>query len=210
MAPIFRKVALKNLDAAEHMDHLIQVTTPQKWLILTGLALILASFAVWSVFGRITATSGAVGILTQGSPANPTDFPGAEILHALLYLPTPKAHQIRRGMAVRLVADGISKEHHGFLMGNVSDLRQVDPNRVDQGERTASWTQALKKEKAYTEIEVSLDKDVDSASGLRWTLHGGPPLAPEPGTRIMGEIVLYQKRPIHMIFHLRPEAGGLE
>ena len=50
---LFREQAVASQGKPERLDVLLQVTAPHEWLILAGLALILAGAGVWSVFGNI-------------------------------------------------------------------------------------------------------------------------------------------------------------
>lgn len=81
---LFRQVALKRLSSPEELDSLMQVTSPQGWLALAGIAVLLASVGVWSVAGRvptklmgqqcILVKNGGVNILTTSASGRLSDL----------------------------------------------------------------------------------------------------------------------------------------
>lgn len=65
--PLFRKVALERLSTPEQLDQLMEVTSPRTWLALSGLAVIVITALIWSVFGDIPRKVQGNGIfLTTG------------------------------------------------------------------------------------------------------------------------------------------------
>ena len=50
---IFREKSLKKVSSPEQMDEYIRVTTPSVWIALIALALLLAGFLIWSIFGTM-------------------------------------------------------------------------------------------------------------------------------------------------------------
>lgn len=62
---IFRKVALERLSSPEQLDQLMQVTTPQGWLALTALGVLLATAVAWGVYGSIPTEATGAGILIR-------------------------------------------------------------------------------------------------------------------------------------------------
>jgi HlyD family secretion protein len=64
--PLFRKSALDKLASPERLDVLMQVTSPQGWIALLTIALVLAGAIGWSVFGRIGERVNGHGMLIRG------------------------------------------------------------------------------------------------------------------------------------------------
>lgn len=62
---IFRKVAVERLSSPEQLDHLVRVTSPRGWLMLTGLGLVLAVALYWSIFGTLATQAGGQGVLVR-------------------------------------------------------------------------------------------------------------------------------------------------
>ncbi len=50
---IFREKSLKKVSSPERMDEYIHVTTPSVWIALIALAVLLAGFVIWSIFGTV-------------------------------------------------------------------------------------------------------------------------------------------------------------
>jgi HlyD family secretion protein len=63
---LFRKSALDKLASPERLDVLMQVTSPQGWIALWTIALVLAGAIGWSVFGRIGERVNGQGMLVRG------------------------------------------------------------------------------------------------------------------------------------------------
>jgi HlyD family secretion protein len=62
---IFRKVALERLSSPEQLDQLLQVTSPQGWLALGALGVILLTSLGWGVWGTIPTEATGEGILLR-------------------------------------------------------------------------------------------------------------------------------------------------
>ena len=50
---IFREKSLERVSSPEQMDEYIRVTTPSVWVALIALAVLLAGFLIWSIFGTM-------------------------------------------------------------------------------------------------------------------------------------------------------------
>ena len=64
MTNLFRKKAIDRLSSPEQLDKMIPITQPSTWLIVLGLFIIFVSVLVWAIFGQITETYTAQGIVT--------------------------------------------------------------------------------------------------------------------------------------------------
>jgi HlyD family secretion protein len=60
---IFRAVALERLSSPDRLDRLITITTPQGWLALLSVCLLIVCVAVWSIFGAVPTRIAGHGIL---------------------------------------------------------------------------------------------------------------------------------------------------
>lgn len=61
---LFRKKALAHKGQTEPLNHLLRVTAPHEWVIVWGLAVVLAGIVAWAVFGSIEQKVSADCILT--------------------------------------------------------------------------------------------------------------------------------------------------
>ncbi len=62
---VFRKVALERLSSPEQLDQLIWITTPQGWLALGSLILLILAALMWGIFGSIPTEAVGTGILLR-------------------------------------------------------------------------------------------------------------------------------------------------
>lgn len=63
---IFRKAALEKLSTPEKLDQLIQIISPNSWLILFTIGLVFSTAIGWSIAGRIKTNIDAKGVLIGG------------------------------------------------------------------------------------------------------------------------------------------------
>lgn len=81
---LFRQVALNKLSSPEELDSLLQVTSPQGWLALGGVAVLLATATLWAIFGKvptklvgqqcILVKNGGVNVLTTAANGRLSDL----------------------------------------------------------------------------------------------------------------------------------------
>jgi HlyD family secretion protein len=64
--PLFRKAALDKLSSPERLDVLMQVTSPQGWVALLAIGVILVLTIVWSIFYSIPERIDGQGIIIRG------------------------------------------------------------------------------------------------------------------------------------------------
>lgn len=62
---MFRKAALDRLSSPEQLDLTMRVTSPQSWIALTGVGLLLVAVVVWSVVGTIPTKVQAQGVIIR-------------------------------------------------------------------------------------------------------------------------------------------------
>jgi HlyD family secretion protein len=60
---IFRASALQRAASPEELDHLVGITKPSDWILLTVVAVALVAAIVWGIFGRIPSRVSGQGIL---------------------------------------------------------------------------------------------------------------------------------------------------
>ncbi|MBN3878736.1 MULTISPECIES: NHLP bacteriocin system secretion protein [unclassified Nostoc] len=64
---LFRKEALKRASSPEELDQIMQVVSPQKWLPLFTVGLLVTAGLFWSILGRIPITVTGTGIIVYPS-----------------------------------------------------------------------------------------------------------------------------------------------
>lgn len=81
---IFRKKSLDRISSPEQLTDYIKVTNPGVWLLLGGIAVLLAGICVWGVFGRLDTVVKTVAVSDKGS--------------VVCYVGEEKAEKLEKGM----------------------------------------------------------------------------------------------------------------
>lgn len=69
MADLFRKSSIEKLSNPEQLDRSIKIISPMSWLALLGVALVIVSTLIWSLFGVLPTTKSVTGILVSSENA---------------------------------------------------------------------------------------------------------------------------------------------
>jgi len=62
----FRAVALQRAASPEQLDHLVQITKPSDWILISVICVALVAALVWGVIGRVPTRAAGEGILISG------------------------------------------------------------------------------------------------------------------------------------------------
>jgi HlyD family secretion protein len=62
----FRAVALQRAASPEQLDHLVQITKPSDWILISVICVALVAALIWGVIGRIPTRTAGEGILISG------------------------------------------------------------------------------------------------------------------------------------------------
>lgn len=127
--------------------------------------------------------------------------PNASLV-AYLFVPAAEGKQVTVGMPVQLSPSDTSPQDVGLLQGHVTRvlaypvdaqriaLLTVQPHLVDQFLQNGS----------QIEIDVALDVDSRTSSGLKWTNGAGPTTSVTGGTVASGSVIIGRERPISLLF----------
>jgi multidrug efflux pump subunit AcrA (membrane-fusion protein) len=164
---IFSEEALSRLRSPERLDSLFSVTQPVTWMALTMLFLLTASIVLWSVYGVLSESVGAVGmIVDSGGVANVYHDVGGKLTEVL----------VRPGMRVKK-GDVVARLSEPSLMSDIITSRQNIPlstNRQQVESRLSNfdalvnkWYQSEAVISAYDGIvsEVPVDEGTVVAPG---------------------------------------------
>jgi hypothetical protein len=167
---------------ADPLDQLVFVGGPHAWPTVLALALLLAAFTLWGFFGRMTTRIEGRAVLRSelASPGGPPK------LDAVVYVNGEEVHRIRPGMLVHLAPAAVSPERWGYLIAEVSSIRQVTPT-------------AAKTPTASYEVVAHLLPDLSSPSGTTWTTGRGPAERWTDNRSAMAFILVDAGRPIEKI-----------
>lgn len=190
---IFRKAALERLSSPDRLDELMQVTTPQAWLLLVVIVGLLAGAILWSVLARVPTTVQGDGILritAVGSDDGQDTEATQDSIEAVIFVSLVDAQGIEVGMRAEVTPLTVSTQEHGFLSGTVT---QVEDITLDESEIQAGVT-------SISQIEVVIRLDTaETPTSLAWTLGEGPDATLYSGTPILAEIITDEERPIELI-----------
>ncbi|HML48083.1 MAG TPA: hypothetical protein PKE04_15180 [Clostridia bacterium] len=110
---LFRKRSLERIASPEQLTGYIRVTSPNVWIVLTAIAVLLIAVLIWSVFGALTDTLQVQVLVSDG---------------AVCYVNGDIAQRLSAGMPVRLgEADGILREVAARPLSS-SELREALPD----------------------------------------------------------------------------------
>lgn len=110
---IFRKVALERLSSPEQLDQLMQVTNPQGWLALAGLAALLVAGLLWGIFGAVPTEAAGEGILLRKGGVSDLVSAGTGQVEEVL---VSVGDVIEKGQVV-------AKIHQELLLRQINDSR---------------------------------------------------------------------------------------
>ncbi len=84
---LFRQEALDRLTAPEHLDTLLQATSPRAWLALAGLGILVVLGLLWGLLGSVPATVTAQGMLVRAGGSEGVAAPVAGRVSAIAVRP---------------------------------------------------------------------------------------------------------------------------
>jgi HlyD family secretion protein len=151
--------------------------------------------------GRVVEAKANAGqVVSRGMPIltierAPETAGGAPV--AILYVTAQDGKRLSEGMGVTISPASTRREEHGVVLGRV--LRVADTPASSAGmlrtlqndQLVRSFTQSLG---TPYEVEVALDRDAATRSGLRWTTGSGPDFAIETGTLAEAEFTVRKVR----------------
>jgi hypothetical protein len=119
-------------------------------------------------------------------------------LKTILLMSLADGKQIKPGTKVQLSPTTVRPEEHGLLLGTVSYVSQL-PVSAESLLKSPELAAALTGGGPAIQVDVTLEPDARSASGLKWTTQGGPPFKLSNGTLCQAYLVVGEQRPIDLI-----------
>jgi HlyD family secretion protein len=122
---------------------------------------------------------------------------------AIVYVSAEDGKRVTEGMLVRISPSSTRREEHGFALGRLVRVAHVPSSsagllrRLQNDQLVRSFTAALG---TPFEVEVVLDPDPTTRSGLRWSTAKGPDFTIESGTLAEAEIAVRSVRLIGLAF----------
>lgn len=128
---LFRKVALDRLSSPDQLDQLITVTTPKSWFALIAIGCILATSALWGIFGSIPTKVNGQGVIANSfgiynivnsSPGQITD------------IRVDTGDRVKKGQVVARMDHPQLAEQINDLKTELQQLKRLDENGIRQGD----------------------------------------------------------------------------
>lgn len=129
----------------------------------------------------------------------PQDSP----LEASLLFPVEVGKKIKPGMVAYVYPSTASKEEYGCIYGLVSSVSEypVSAESLMKTIGTKQLISSLMEQGVMISARISLLRDPDTPSGLKWSSSTGPKdRLIEAGTVCTGNVVLKRSRPIDLVF----------
>jgi HlyD family secretion protein len=129
----------------------------------------------------------------------PLDSP----LEAALLFPVEIGKKIKPGMVAYIYPSTAAKEEYGCIYGLVSSVSEypASPESLMKSIGTKQLITTIMEQGAMIMVHISLLRDPDTPSGLKWSSSTGPTdRAIEAGTVCTGNVVLERSRPIDLVF----------
>jgi hypothetical protein len=122
-------------------------------------------------------------------------------LKTILVMSLATGKQIKTGTKVQISPTTVRPEEHGFLLGTVSYVSQlpVSAESLYNQLRSNELVAVLSAAGPAIEVDVTLEPDAATASGLKWTTEKGPPFKLSNGTLVQANLVVGERRPIDLI-----------
>jgi HlyD family secretion protein len=155
---LFRKKALLNSSSPERLDRVMQVIHPMNWLPLTALGSLVATVAIWSIFGRIPITVTGRGVLIYPSKVMAFQSPATG---QLVNLNLRVGEFVKKGQILALLDQAELQKQLQQQRLKVLELKNQNQN--------ANSLQSLRSEleiKALVQQRLSLQQNVREAKSL--------------------------------------------
>jgi hypothetical protein len=194
MAPqIYRKSAMDKLNSPDELNELLTVTSPQSWLWLTAVLLLLTAAASWALFATIETSVSGSGVLIENETAGS--------LQAVLYVSLADGKRIRPGMAAKISPQTVRSEEYGMLLARVASVEQLPRTQADMLSVLGNdaLVQTLSASGLIVEVWLDIEKDASTPTGYQWTSATGPPALLWDGTFSDGRVITSQQRPIELL-----------
>lgn len=131
-------------------------------------------------------------------------------LKTILLMSLADGKQIKPGTKVQISPTTVRPEEHGLLLGTVSFVSQlpVSAESLVNQLKSVELVTALTAAGPSIEVDVDLQADPKTASGLKWTTTSGPPFKLTNGTLVQANLVVGEQKPINLILPIFSGQGG--
>ena len=166
------------------------------------------------VAGRLVeraVAAGAVALAGQRLGAIDATSPDTHQRTALVYFALGDGAQLAPEMKARLTPRTVQRERFGGIWGEVTAVREwpVSAESAAHAVGNPSLARELTAGGKLIEVEIRLELDPDTPSGLRWTSGAGPDQPLDAGVVADAWVTVERRRPISYVIPLLREWTGL-
>lgn len=133
MAQLYRKSALERLSSPEQLDKALKVSSPLSWLVLIGIALIIAVTVVWSIIGTIPVTVTASGTIVIPTSVQAIYTEEAGTVDRIFVSPGDTVHMGDPVIAYHALGGSETKYIFADQFGTVASVKVTSGGTMEQG-----------------------------------------------------------------------------
>jgi multidrug resistance efflux pump len=150
---IFRQEALDRLASPDRLDQLMPLTSPQGWIVLAGVGVLLLLALLWALMGSIAITVTGEGCLTRAGGVHSVTSPAFGTIAAL---PVVAGDEVKKGqLLARVASAGASSGSRQYEVASPVDGRLLSV-RVKQGDVVEAGSMLFKLETLDRPLQVIL------------------------------------------------------
>jgi len=126
---------------------------------------------------------------------------GVKNLEAMMYVGPTKGKMIQQGMHVQVSPANVKREKYGYLIGKVTYVSEFPASTQAMLRliKNPELVKTLAVGGAPYEVQVNLEDDKSTYSGLKWSSGKGPKTRIHSGTLATGQIITEEQRPITLV-----------
>jgi multidrug efflux pump subunit AcrA (membrane-fusion protein) len=151
--------------------------------------------------GRVDSILIEEGMLLQRGQNVAVIKEGNDPLQAFIFAPAEQGKLLKKGMQVRVLPSTVKAEEFGSIRGEVTSVSKfpVTEDEMFLLLENQSLVDALRSKEAQLRVDVKLQRDPSTPSGLKWSSSQGPPFVITRGTLCTATFVLGEQRPVDLV-----------
>jgi len=178
-----------------------QILDAENNLSQTAVSLVTERDIVSPVDGKVVEVDVKLGTLVDASGSIAVIEKGGEGVEAVTFFEIAKGKKISPGMRAQVSPGSVERDLYGSILGKVTFVGSLPATRAGLMDVFGNEDMVSKMMAAGPPIKVvvSLEKDPNSFSGLKWSSSGGPPVRVTPGDTTSVDVIVKNQRPIELV-----------
>lgn len=162
------------------------------------------------VDGRVLELKADAGQVVQPGTGLLSIEVDSDEMIALVFVPADADRPIEVGMKARISPKNVRPEEHGFILGEVAAAAEF-PSTSRGLQRllgNSDLVAQLMAEGPPLQVEIRLERDPSTPTGLRWSSARGPEFPVGTGALVRGSVIVREDRPLDLVVpRLRKSLG---